>query len=246
MPKAQGLTLDLGPITLALLRGLPPAYAGWLVQTLAVYVETGAVPEKIAPRHLGAWIAAKEEFDARARSAAARTEAARPAAKARAKQAEEAAAELPGADWNGTAAQEAPAANPPPSPASAPEGARTATETAATASPAGRPCGNGREALARFWDKLEAEADGPYSVLLQVHDAMLPEFAAWVCREPENTRAVSAYRSGMRQIGAVAFRRCLEEFLGECATPGGEPERRGAAFMARLKYEISSVREVRA
>lgn len=246
MAKAQRLKLDLGPITLALLRGLPPAYAGFLMQALAEYAETGKEPEKIAPRHLGAWIAAKEEFDMQARATAARSESAR-GGRGR-KASADTAASLPGADWDAAVAtEEESAATPSTAPAPAPVPAAVPSPAARpAASLAGRPAGSGQEELRRVWDKMEAEADSPYSVLLQVHDAMLPEFAAWVCREAGNVRAVGVHRASMRLIGPHRFRRCLEEFLGECATPGGEPANRGAALMARVKEEVSSVREVRA
>ena len=87
------------------------------------------------------------------------------------------------------------------------------------------------------WGELAATLEDHYALVAAVPDLDLAPFAAWACYEAENHRAVARYRGFIRKHGAAAFRRLLDEFLGECHAVNGEPESRGRAFMARVTRE---------
>ena len=72
-----------------------------------------------------------------------------------------------------------------------------------------------------------------YGTMARLDGALLPEFAAWYCREAGNRRAVMRYGGFCNRRGVEAFRRIVEEFVGEVES-GEEPNDRGRAFMARV------------
>ena len=98
------------------------------------------------------------------------------------------------------------------------------------------PTATAEEREAR-WGELAAALEDSYELLAAIPDIDLAAFAAWACFEPRNHRAVAHYRGFVRKHGPESFRRLLDEFLGECSAPGGEPECRGRAFMARVRRE---------
>ena len=75
------------------------------------------------------------------------------------------------------------------------------------------------------------------------HDA-LPSYAASFCHEADPNRAIAAYKRIIGIIGPEAFRSELSSFAGEVKS-GEEPERRGAAFMARLKRLVDGKKNPR-
>lgn len=131
---------------------------------------------------------------------------------------------------------------PEPETAGRPEGAGKPTPTPTPTEPEPKraaampPTATAKEREAR-WAELAAALEDHYALVAAVPDLDLAPFAAWACYEADNHRAVARYRGFIRKHGAAAFRRLLDEFLGECHAVNGEPESRARAFMARVTRE---------
>lgn len=85
------------------------------------------------------------------------------------------------------------------------------------------------------WTALARQGESTGEMIAGCPDGELPGLACWLCMEEKNGLARKVYRAAIRRAGVGAFRQALAEFASEVAQPGGEPESRGRAFMARVR-----------